>query len=77
MSHATQDRPLEIACPQCRKTVTWTDDNPFRPFCSQRCRLLDLGAWADGSHRIAGESAMDETDLDALLARADRDGEPT
>ncbi|MDI5920301.1 DNA gyrase inhibitor YacG [Halomonas sp. LR5S13] len=75
----TQDttRPLEVACPQCRKKVLWSEANPYRPFCSKRCRLLDLGAWADESHRIAGEPAMDETDLDALLARADRDGEPS
>ncbi|BBM05913.1 hypothetical protein HAALTHF_39070n [Vreelandella aquamarina] len=43
------------------------------PFCSKRCQLLDLGAWAEESHRISGESAMDEADLDALLAQADRD----
>ena len=73
MSQAPHDRPLEVACPQCRQMVRWTEDNPYRPFCSKRCRLLDLGAWADESHRIAGEPAMDETDIDALLARADRD----
>ncbi|MBB3232219.1 DNA gyrase inhibitor YacG [Halomonas stenophila] len=75
MSHAPNDRPLEVACPQCRQKVRWTEDNSYRPFCSKRCRLLDLGAWADESHRIAGEPAMDETDIDALLARADRDGD--
>ncbi|ATJ82613.1 DNA gyrase inhibitor YacG [Halomonas beimenensis] len=74
MSQADSKRPLEVACPQCRKTVPWTTDHPYRPFCSKRCRLLDLGAWADESHRIAGEPAMDETDIDAWLARADRDG---
>ncbi len=73
MSHAESERPLEVACPQCRTSVRWSEDNPYRPFCSKRCRLLDLGAWADESHRIAGEPAMDETDIDALLARADRD----
>ncbi|SEM19368.1 DNA gyrase inhibitor YacG [Halomonas caseinilytica] len=73
MSESHTDRPLEIACPQCRKKVLWTSENPYRPFCSKRCRLLDLGAWADESHRIAGETAMDETDIDAMLARADRD----
>ncbi len=69
-------RPLEVICPQCGKKVVWDEQSVYRPFCSKRCRLLDLGAWADESHRIAGESAMDETNLDALLARADRDGEP-
>ncbi|WP_299235909.1 DNA gyrase inhibitor YacG [uncultured Halomonas sp.] len=65
-------RPLEVACPQCRKKVEWREDNPYRPFCSERCRLIDLGAWADGSHRIAGEPAMDETEIDEMILRAER-----
>ncbi|WP_346797947.1 DNA gyrase inhibitor YacG [Halomonas sp. Bachu 37] len=65
--------PLEVACPQCSKKVPWVPESSFRPFCSKRCQLLDLGAWAEESHRIAGESAMDEADLDRLLANADRD----
>lgn len=69
---STKTRPLKVACPQCRKKVEWREDNPFRPFCSERCRLLDLGAWADGSHRIAGEPAMDETEIDEMILRAER-----
>ena len=45
----------EIKCPQCGKLVRW-QDNPDRPFCSERCRLVDLGRWADESYRIAGKS---------------------
>jgi len=45
----------EIKCPQCKKPVLW-QDNPDRPFCSERCRLVDLGRWADDSYRIAGKS---------------------
>ncbi|ALM52776.1 DNA gyrase inhibitor YacG [Halomonas huangheensis] len=73
MNQTDQKRPLEVACPQCRKKVQWREDNPWRPFCSERCRLIDLGAWADGSHRIAGEPAMDETSIDEWVARAERD----
>ncbi|MCW4151941.1 DNA gyrase inhibitor YacG [Halomonas sp. 18H] len=73
MAETSTQRPLEVACPQCRNTVAWTAENPYRPFCSKRCRLLDLGAWAEESHRIAGEPAMDEADIDAMLARSDRD----
>ncbi|MBZ5874701.1 MULTISPECIES: DNA gyrase inhibitor YacG [Chromohalobacter] len=72
MTDTPQDRPLEVACPQCRTKVAWTTDNPYRPFCSKRCRLLDLGAWADESHRIAGEPAMDEADLDRLIDGLER-----
>ena len=44
-----------IKCPHCRKPVTW-QGNPDRPFCSERCRMADLGRWADESYRIAGKS---------------------
>ena len=70
---ANDHAPLEVACPQCSKPVVWSPESAYRPFCSKRCQLLDLGAWAEESHRISGESAMDEADLDALLAQADRD----
>ncbi len=73
MPTPANDAPLEVACPQCSKPVVWSPESAYRPFCSKRCQLLDLGAWAEESHRISGESAMDEADLDALLADADRD----
>jgi endogenous inhibitor of DNA gyrase (YacG/DUF329 family) len=44
----------KIRCPICKKEAKW-DDNPFRPFCSERCRLIDLGKWASDEYRIAGE----------------------
>lgn len=44
-----------LKCPQCHKEVVW-EGNSDRPFCSERCRLLDLGQWADESYRIAGRS---------------------
>lgn len=46
----------DIACPHCGKKGSWRQDNPDRPFCSARCKLIDLGAWADESRRIPGES---------------------
>ena len=45
----------QFECPQCKKLTEW-QDNPDRPFCSERCRLIDLGQWADESYRIAGRS---------------------
>ncbi len=44
----------KIKCPICKKEARW-DNNPFRPFCSERCRLIDLGKWASEDYRIAGE----------------------
>lgn len=70
-----KQRPLTVACPQCQKKVVWSEQNTYRPFCSERCKLIDLGAWADESHRIAGEPALDETNIEEWLARADRGDE--
>lgn len=41
-----------VRCPICRKTTKHTPANPHRPFCSQRCRTIDLGSWADESYKI-------------------------
>ena len=41
-----------IKCPQCGKERD-TEGNPFRPFCCERCKLLDLGSWISGDYRIA------------------------
>ena len=43
----------ELKCPQCKTDVEW-QGNPSRPFCSERCRLIDLGHWADESYCVAG-----------------------
>jgi len=48
-------------CPQCRQPTAWSG-NPARPFCSERCRLIDLGAWIDESYRIASDSPPDESE---------------
>lgn len=46
-----------ISCPRCQQKNTWRADNAFKPFCSERCKLIDLGDWAAENHRIAGEVA--------------------
>jgi len=45
----------KVPCPVCKKETAWKD-NPFRPFCSERCHLIDLGNWASEEYRIAGEN---------------------
>ena len=50
-----------VQCPTCGADVEWIDAFPFRPFCSERCRLIDLGAWAEERHKIPG-SPLDEED---------------
>ena len=49
-----------VRCPQCAKCLEYRVDNPSRPFCSPRCKLLDLGAWAEERYAIAGPTAKSE-----------------
>jgi endogenous inhibitor of DNA gyrase (YacG/DUF329 family) len=43
----------QIPCPTCGKPVVWDAEAHWRPFCSERCRLIDLGDWLDESNRIS------------------------
>jgi uncharacterized protein len=45
---------MQIECPECSKKVEVPADFPARPFCSQRCKLLDLGRWFNEEYRIPG-----------------------
>jgi endogenous inhibitor of DNA gyrase (YacG/DUF329 family) len=62
-----------VKCPQCAAPVEWAS-NPFRPFCSERCRLVDLGAWLDEKYSIPGplvdESADDDGESPAGAAKS-------
>jgi endogenous inhibitor of DNA gyrase (YacG/DUF329 family) len=43
---------MTAACPQCGAESQWNPANPYRPFCSERCKLVDLGQWAAEQYRI-------------------------
>ena len=47
-----------VTCPTCQRKVAWAPDSPFRPFCRERCRLIDLGAWVSEQRGIAGEESL-------------------
>lgn len=61
----------EVKCPICRKLTPW-ENNPYRPFCSDRCRLIDLSAWTQGRYGIPAE----EMDIN-LDDEDDEDKEPS
>jgi hypothetical protein len=44
-----------FACPTCQRPVEWSAESKWRPFCSERCRLIDLGAWMTERHAIPGD----------------------
>ena len=61
--------PRCVNCPTCGAPVEWTEEQRWRPFCSERCKLIDLGSWFDESNRIPGEepvSLPDEQDIENL-----------
>jgi len=59
-----------VPCPTCNSPVPWGPESPFRPFCCERCRLIDLGEWLAEGHVIPepldGELPRDDWDQDRL-----------
>ena len=51
--------PRQVRCPQCGGDSPWTNENRYRPFCSERCKLIDLGAWASESYRVPVQETSD------------------
>ncbi|MDP6968139.1 MAG: DNA gyrase inhibitor YacG [Gammaproteobacteria bacterium] len=61
----------EYPCPQCRNNLPWRSDNPFRPFCSERCQKIDLGAWAQEEYAIVGDDQENDVSTGVLNPRED------
>jgi hypothetical protein len=51
---------LTVACPTCGKRVVWGPEQRWRPFCSERCKLIDLGEWAAENRAVPGEPAAED-----------------
>jgi endogenous inhibitor of DNA gyrase (YacG/DUF329 family) len=51
-----------VDCPTCGKKVEWLDTNKYRPFCSDRCKQIDLGAWAEEKYVIPGALPVEDED---------------
>ena len=56
-----------VKCPQCKILVAWSKGNEFRPFCSKRCSLLDLGAWASERNKIKGNPSAFEDNIEDFM----------
>jgi endogenous inhibitor of DNA gyrase (YacG/DUF329 family) len=54
----------KVRCPQCGNDAIWSLDNPNRPFCSERCKQIDLGCWASDSYRIPVKEDSNDPGLD-------------
>ncbi len=55
-----QPQPRVVNCPTCGKPLSWLPENKFRPFCSERCRKIDLGAWAAEEYRVPVQEKPDD-----------------
>jgi uncharacterized protein len=59
-----------VKCPHCGAAVEWDESSPHRPFCSERCRLIDLGEWFAEEHRVPGTD-IDPPDFEQVASNDD------
>ena len=53
-----------VTCPTCGGESVYSPENPFRPFCSERCKNMDFGAWASESYRVESKPTTEDLDAD-------------
>ncbi|MDD8060295.1 MULTISPECIES: DNA gyrase inhibitor YacG [Shewanella] len=58
--------PLTVKCPICSTSVEWNTTSLFKPFCSERCKLIDLGDWASEKHSIPVKDNIDPDMIDDI-----------
>jgi uncharacterized protein len=61
-------------CPSCKKPVEYSSERKTFPFCSEKCKLVDLGNWLDGRYRVQSEAPFSEGESD--LPEAEEEKEP-
>ena len=54
---------MNVKCPTCKKVVQWAE-NDYRPFCSERCKMIDLGTWANEEYSVSVENVIDLDEID-------------
>lgn len=59
-------------CPYCKAVTVW-DGNPWRPFCSERCKMVDLGMWSMEQYRIAGKPTEEQGESNSTPGSSDRE----
>ncbi len=71
---------MKVKCPTCQQDVEWIAASEYRPFCSKKCQLIDLGEWADEDKVISTpvqesdlNSGIDPEDIEAMLSEQHSD----
>jgi endogenous inhibitor of DNA gyrase (YacG/DUF329 family) len=65
---------IQVKCPTCKTAHLYDVKSTFRPFCSERCRLIDLGAWAEMAYKVPSNEAPTEEELIAALEKQESEG---
>lgn len=70
---------MKVKCPTCQQDVEWSPNSEYRPFCSKKCQLIDLGEWA-GEEKVISSPAqesdinnLDPEDIEAMLSKQHSD----
>lgn len=59
-----REKTTTVACPTCGQPVEWRPESKYRPFCSERCKLIDLGEWATEKYRVPSDDSADTSATD-------------
>lgn len=68
----SDDRGKVVNCPRCGAPTPWSASNPHRPFCSERCKLIDLGQWASEGYRIPIEQGGPQSPDEDVTEKRER-----
>jgi uncharacterized protein len=63
---------LTVQCPTCKRKVRWEADSFFKPFCSERCRSVDMGAWASEGYKIGNATDADPNEIEQDIQSRDK-----
>lgn len=65
---------MKVKCPNCKKETEYSTANESRPFCSERCKLIDLGQWAEGKFSIpvVDHSDIEDDEFDKLVDESEQ-----
>lgn len=64
-----------VTCPHCKKPSLFSSENPYRPFCCERCRLIDLGKWANEEYKVESKEPVYIEDEDLMLTEPEDNDE--
>lgn len=59
---------LKVKCPECSKEFNYYSSE-FRPFCSEKCKMVDLGMWLTENYTVASQEPLSESDLEAVIKK--------